>query len=85
MKFPVTKKYKVNTISAQLKYQVDEFLKSGLPVCDFKKLGKFPVIEWLVVTEVGRYYFPTRTKARAFKGREKGEIIKVKVVKAKPY
>ena len=44
---------------------------------------KFPVIEWLVVTDVGRYYFPTRTKARAFKGKMEGEIIKVKVVKAK--
>lgn len=44
---------------------------------------KFPVIEWLVVTEVGRYYFPTRTKAKRFLSSMEGEIIKVTVNKSK--
>ena len=44
---------------------------------------KFPLTEWLVITEVGRYYLPTRTKAKLFKGSMEGEIIKVTVSKSK--
>lgn len=46
---------------------------------------KFPLVQWLVVLEDvdSLYYFDTRTKARQFKERQRGEIIKVVVKKIK--
>jgi hypothetical protein len=46
---------------------------------------KFPLTQWLVIMEDvdSLYYFDTRTNARKFKGRQRGEIIKVVVKKAK--